>query len=216
MSSQPPRPKLNARLAAAGEHPAKASSVELELQAVSIVNGYRAPKLLLDESGSARAELMAVGKDGETPAQFLRSALSKLETLEMKRRFRHDAASSPVTPVASTAAASTTFRPNIVLGAATDKGERFFRNLQQPRVPLEECFEIPKLGLGLFIQGLVKFMVPPPRAVWAIRAAYPSVVSADLLREMFEKGESANRLIRGSKSFDFFFFFGSCQCKEWS
>jgi hypothetical protein len=193
--------KLNGRLGAAGEHVAKASSAELELHSVSIVNGYRAPMLLRDESGSARAELMRAGA-----APLLHSALAKLQTLEMKRRFRHDASSSSSSGAAPLSAA----RPGIVLGAASDKGERFFRNLLQPRLPLEDCFEIPKLGIGLFVQGLLRFAVPPPRAVWAIRAAYPSVSSADLIREVFEKGQcfvSPFRLL--------FPFLASFECKEW-
>jgi hypothetical protein len=144
---------------------------------VNIVNGYRQPKLLRNETGSARDEFTS-----DTSA-FLAAAMAKLETIELKRKFRHDAVGSlERSPIVAA-------RPGIDLITAADKGEHFFKNLAMSRVPIEECFGIPKLGLGLFVQWLVKLTVPPSRAVWAIRAAYPNVSSSDLLREVFERGK---------------------------
>ncbi len=190
---------LNARLPPAGEHPAKAKCTEMDLQVVNIVNGYRQPKLLRDECGSARTHFA----DSAVRAQFLRSAMQRLDAVEKLRRFRLDSVATLSSGTgagtggggAGTATASSvsgqeralSSRPAFSFSAAKDKGERFFDNLAQTRLPLEECFDIPKLGLGLFVQGLIKFFVPPPRAVWALRAAYPKDMSADLIREVFEK-----------------------------
>jgi hypothetical protein len=66
-ASRPTRAKLSARLPPAGEHPVKQASAEMDLQVVSIVNGYRQPQLLRVETGSAEGML---GADSTAIAQL--------------------------------------------------------------------------------------------------------------------------------------------------
>ncbi len=182
-----PRPKLSARLPPAGEHPAKHTSAEMDLQVVSIVNGYRQPQLLRVETGSAEGLL---GDDSAAIEALLSSALAKMETIEKKRQFRRDNGTvmggALVVAGAAGGAARPGTRPDPGFGAAVDKGA-FFSRLASPVTPLEEVFQLPKLGAGLFMSLMAEKTVPPVRALWAVRAAYPNLSSRDLAKEFLEK-----------------------------
>ncbi len=158
----------------------------MDLQVVNIVNGYRQPKLLRVETGSAQ-ELF--GEDTAGTSEFLAAALAKMETIERKRKFRRDntaAATGGAVGHGGGGGVRGGARAEPGVGAGVDKAT-FFNKLSQPSTPVEEVFQLPKLGVGLFLSLLAEKAVPPSRALWALRAAYPNLTSRDFVKEFFEK-----------------------------
>jgi hypothetical protein len=139
------------------------------------------------ETGSAEGML---GADSAAIEALLSSALAKMETIEKKRQFRRDSGTVVGAAAGAAGAAGSGARPGARpepgFGPAVDKGA-FFSRLAQPSTPLEEVFQLPKLGAGLFVSLMAEKTVPPVRALWAVRAAYPNLSSRDLAKEFLEK-----------------------------
>lgn len=153
--------KLSSRLPPPGDHPPKADAPEFDLHVVNIVNGYRQPRLLRDETVSAFDEFC----HEKTSEDLLATVLRKLDEIETRKRFRSETGMMPLVTTASRGPSGPTepFVGNV-------KKEAFFDKLGDPQVPLEDVFNLPKLGTRLFLECLVRGNVPPPRAVWACRA----------------------------------------------
>ena len=173
-----------------GVYPAAPSMPEFQLQVLTIISGYRQPRLLQDEGASAAS---ALGSDGGI-APLLQQVASRLATLEMKRKYRRESL--------LLALPEGVLKPSAEVGV--DK-EAFFKGLADPSVPLVKLYNVPKMGRGLFLETLFLYRVPVARALWAFRAGLPQqqLVGSVISNEVIEKaiGSSSAPMLAYAQAF---------------
>lgn len=164
-----------------GEHVPTSGDPEFDLQVVAIVNGYRQPRLLQEETGSAAEELLG----GTSVGELLSACEEHVGKLLWKARFRE----------ATLAAYRPPTGPQIpgTVSLNDEEKKHFFENLAQPTVPLDELYKLPRMGWGIFMDKMCDARVPIPRAVWAYKVAEKNLPDEGaFVKHLFEKLKSTS------------------------